>query len=96
MPGYSPVLLDELTAAGEVVWSGAGGLPGSDGWIALAPAQTAPLLLPDPGEITITPVHEAILDALEGGGALFFRAIADRVAASPRRSVGPGARGHRP
>jgi ATP-dependent Lhr-like helicase len=82
VPGYSPVLLDELTAAGEVIWSGAGGLPGSDGWIALAPAQAAPLLLPDPGEITITPVHEAILTALEGGGALFFRTIADRVAAA--------------
>ena len=82
VPGYSPALLDELTAAGEVVWSGAGALPGSDGWIALAPAQTAQLLLPDPGEITITPVHAAILSALEGGGALFFRTIADRVAAT--------------
>ena len=82
MPGYSPALLDELTAAGEVIWSGAGGLPGSDGWVALAPAQAAPLLLPDPGEITITPVHKAILSALEGGGALFFRTIADRVAAT--------------
>jgi ATP-dependent helicase Lhr and Lhr-like helicase len=82
VPGYSPVLLDELTAAGEVIWSGAGGLPGSDGWIALAPAQAAPLLLPEPGEITITPVHTAILTALEGGGALFFRTIADRVAAT--------------
>ena len=26
VPGYSPALLDELTAAGEIVWSGAGGL----------------------------------------------------------------------
>src|SRR5258708_31667513 len=82
VPGYSPALLDELTAAGEVVWSGAGALPGSDGWIALVPAQTAQLLLPDPGEITTTPVHAAILSALEGGGALFFRTIADRVAAT--------------
>ena len=82
VPGYSPALLDELTAAGEVIWSGAGALPGSDGWIALAPAQAAPLLLPDPGEITVTPVHQAILRALEGGGALFFRTIADRVAAT--------------
>ena len=30
----------------------------------------------------MTPVHEAVLDVLDGGGALFFRAIADRVAAS--------------
>jgi ATP-dependent helicase Lhr and Lhr-like helicase len=80
VPGYSPAVLDELTAAGEVVWSGAGALPGSDGWIVLAPATAAPLLLPEPAEITMTPVHEAVLDVLAGGGALFFRGIADRVA----------------
>ncbi len=28
VPGYQASMLDELTAAGEVVWSGAGGLPG--------------------------------------------------------------------
>ncbi len=81
VPGYSPALLDELTAAGEVVWSGAGGLPGGDGWLVLAPADAAPLLFPEPGEITMTPLHEAVLAALDGGGALFFRALGDRVAA---------------
>ena len=81
VPGYSPALLDELTAAGEVVWAGAGGLPGSDGWIVLAPAQAAPLLMPEPTDITMTPVHEAVLRVLDGGGALFFRGVADRVAA---------------
>jgi len=80
LPGYSPALLDELTAAGDVVWAGAGGLPGGDGWIVLAPAAAAPLLLPVPGEITSTPVHEAVLAVLDGGGALFFRAIADQAA----------------
>src|SRR5262249_60322996 len=70
VPGYSPALLDELTAAGEVVWAGAGGLPGGDGWLVLAPADAAPLLLPEPGEITMTPVHETVLAALDGGGAL--------------------------
>jgi ATP-dependent helicase Lhr and Lhr-like helicase len=82
VPGYSPALLDELTAAGEVVWCGAGALPGSDGWLVLAPATSAPLLLPEPGEITMTPVHEAVLAVLGGGGALFFRGIADRVASA--------------
>ncbi len=84
VPGYEPAMLDELTAAGEVVWSGAGALPGSDGWIVLAPAAAAPLLFPAPGEITMTPLHEAILAALDGGGALFFRALADRAAAAAR------------
>ena len=81
VPGYSPALLDELTAAGDVVWSGAGALPGGDGWLVLAPAETAPLLLPEPGDITMTPVHDALLSVLDGGGALFFRALADRAGA---------------
>ncbi|HEX6519870.1 MAG TPA: ATP-dependent helicase [Streptosporangiaceae bacterium] len=79
LPGYSPALLDELTAAGEVVWSGAGALPGGDGWIVLAPADTAQLLLPEPAEVTMTPLHNASLEALENGGGLFFRMLSDRV-----------------
>jgi ATP-dependent helicase Lhr and Lhr-like helicase len=82
VPGYSPALLDELTAAGEVVWAGAGALPGGDGWIVLAPAPAAPLLMPEPAEISMTDVHEAVLATLDGGGALFFRGIADKVAAA--------------
>ncbi len=78
VPGYQPAMLDELTAAGEIVWTGAGGLPGGDGWLVLAPADTAPLLLPAPGEISMTPLHEAVLDALDGGGGMFFRMLADR------------------
>jgi ATP-dependent Lhr-like helicase len=89
VPGYSPALLDELTAAGEVVWSGAGGLPGGDGWLVLAPADAAPLLLPEPGEISLTPLHDAVIAALDGGGALFFRALADRVAAGLRAGGTP-------
>ncbi|MGH3276204.1 MAG: Lhr family helicase, partial [Streptosporangiaceae bacterium] len=68
-------------AAGDVAWAGAGALPGGDGWLVLAPAQTAPLLLPEPGEITTTPVHDALLAVLGDGGALFFRPLADKVAA---------------
>ena len=36
---YTPAMLDELTLAGEVVWAGAGSLPGKDGWVALAPGR---------------------------------------------------------
>jgi ATP-dependent Lhr-like helicase len=75
LPGYTPAMLDELTSAGEVVWTGAGALPGGDGWLVLSPAEQAPLLLPEPTEITMTPAHEAVLEALAGGGARFFRAI---------------------
>src|SRR6202020_3444279 len=80
VPGYSPALLDELTSAGEVVWPGAGPVGTGDGWLVLAPAESAPLLLPEPGELTMTPLHAAVLTALEGGGGLFFRMLADRVA----------------
>ena len=51
LPGYSPALLDELTAAGEVTWSGCGALAGGDGWIALAPTDVADLLLPERGGV---------------------------------------------
>ena len=59
-------------------------LPGGDGWLVLAPADAAPLLLGEPAEITMTPLHDAVLAALDGGGALFFRALADRVGAQMR------------
>ena len=78
VPGYSPALLDELTSAGEIVWSGAGALPGGDGWLVLAPADGASLLLPEPAEVSMTPLHSAVLEALSGGGALFFRMLGDR------------------
>ena len=81
VPGYSPALLDELTSAGEIVWSGAGALPGGDGWLVLAPADGAPLLLPESAEVSMTPLHSAVLEALGGGGALFFRMLSDRVGA---------------
>ena len=79
VPGYSPAMLDELTTAGEVVWTGAGGLPGGDGWLVLAPAESVPLLFPAPSEITMTPLHEAVLTALADGGAVFFRMLHERV-----------------
>ncbi|MFI6325860.1 ATP-dependent helicase [Nonomuraea sp. NPDC050556] len=81
VPGYSPALLDELTASGEVMWAGNGSLPGGDGWVSLYFADTAPLLLPDPADITLTPLHTRILEVLGGGGALFFRGLSDQVGA---------------
>ncbi|SFM75943.1 ATP dependent helicase, Lhr family [Pseudonocardia ammonioxydans] len=65
LPGYTPALLDELTAAGEVTWVGCGALAGQDGWLALAPADVADLLLPAPDLDTAgTPLHAAVLAAL--------------------------------
>jgi ATP-dependent Lhr-like helicase len=78
VPGYHPALLDELTSAGDVIWVGQGSLPGGDGWVSLYFADTAPLLMPEPAEITMTPVHERVLELLGGGGALFFRGLTDQ------------------
>lgn len=87
VPGYDPSLLDELTSSGEVVWAGQGSLPGGDGWVALYFADTAPVLMPEPLEITLTPLHKAVVEVLGGGGALFFREMAGRAGALLAGSV---------
>ncbi|HEX5542002.1 MAG TPA: DEAD/DEAH box helicase, partial [Micromonospora sp.] len=77
---YTPAYLDELCASGEVVWAGCGSIAGGDGWVTFAYADAAPLLLPPPAEaLTLTPLHEAVLTALDGGQAWFFRPLSDRI-----------------
>ena len=76
---YQPAMLDELLASGEVTWSGAGSISGSDGWIAFHHADTAALTLATPAEIEFTDTHRAIFDVLgspgEARGAFFFRQL---------------------
>jgi ATP-dependent Lhr-like helicase len=72
---YQLAMLDELLASGEVTWSGAGPISGSDGWIAFHLADSAPLTLTAPAEIDFTDTHRAILDTLGRGGAFFFRQL---------------------
>ena len=77
---FSPAMLDELTGSGKLVWAGAGSVGGNDGWVTLAYADTAPLLLPPPDdELALTPLHQSVLDTLGDGQALFFRSLSDRV-----------------
>jgi ATP-dependent helicase Lhr and Lhr-like helicase len=78
---YTPSMLDELTAAGEVLWAGAGSLPGEDGWVSLALADSATLLLPTPpgNAVELTPLHASVLRALGQGQAMFFRGLAEAV-----------------
>jgi ATP-dependent Lhr-like helicase len=87
--GYAPAMLDELTASGEVLWAGAGALPGKDGWLSLYPADSAPLLLPSAQPLELSPLHRAVLEALGGGYGLFFRQIADHVRASGIEAADP-------
>jgi ATP-dependent helicase Lhr and Lhr-like helicase len=85
---YQPSMLDELTSTGDVLWAGQGSLPGNDGWVALYLADTAPLLMPaiDP-DVATTPLHEQVCEALDGGGALFFRTLSDRLGSLDDRAL---------
>ncbi|WP_431805587.1 ATP-dependent helicase [Microbacterium paraoxydans] len=85
---YSPAMLDELTAAGEVIWSGHGTLPGRDGWVSLHPADLAPFTLPEPdAEIAADSLEARLLSALSAGGAYFASQLKDMTAAENEQSV---------
>ncbi|MBW9095704.1 DEAD/DEAH box helicase [Microbacterium jejuense] len=87
---YAPAMLDELTSTGEVVWSGHGGLPGRDGWIALHPADAVPLTLALPDEADeVAPgsLDAQLLAALEGGGAYFAAQLRQATGAENEQSV---------
>src|SRR4051795_10304434 len=84
---YAPAMLDELTATGEVLWAGHGTLPGTDGWVSLHLAETARLTLPDRDELEATPLHDAVLDALSGGGAYFFRQLSNTAGSTDDKAL---------
>ncbi|MFR9752114.1 ATP-dependent helicase [Nocardia sp. 004] len=64
VPDYTPAMLDELMATGEVIWSGHGALTAKDGWIALHPAEQAPVTLAPPDDIDHTDIQLRLLTAL--------------------------------
>ena len=72
--GYRQSDLDELCAAGEIVWVGAGAIGSADGRIRLffadQLAQLAPMI--ERPEAPSGVVHDALRTALETRGALFF------------------------
>jgi len=74
---FSATMLDELTAAGEVVWSGAGSLAGNDGWVQLHPTD---LVLPRTQSVEADTLEARTLTALNGAGAFLFRQLSNTVA----------------
>ncbi|SDP65922.1 ATP dependent helicase, Lhr family [Arthrobacter sp. ok909] len=75
---YQPAMLDELMAAGEVLWSGAGSLPGNDGWISLHLADSAELTLNPAVDFEPGDAQRRILEHLQtNGGGYFFRQLTD-------------------
>jgi ATP-dependent Lhr-like helicase len=72
---YSPRLLDDLLAAGEIIWVGAGPLGGSDGKVMLFRRDQAQLLrafLPSGLEKPSDKEHQRIRELLQRRGACFF------------------------
>lgn len=85
--GYQAAWLDELMTSGEVLFSGAGSLSGTDGWIALHLADSAPLTLRRDADFAPGALHERVLEALSGGGGWFLGQLAGRLEAmGPRVS----------
>jgi ATP-dependent Lhr-like helicase len=74
---YTPRWLDELLAAGEVLWVGAGPLGRDDGRVAFHLRATAPLLVPEAG-VGPRPddeEHDRLRTLLRERGACFFREL---------------------
>ena len=101
---YQPAMLDELMAAGEVLWSGAGALPGNDGWVSLHLADSAELTLNPALDFEPGDAQQRLLDHLRNnGGGYFFRQLTevaggmDRCSAtrtsSPPSGTSPGRAG---
>ncbi|MCI0159034.1 ATP-dependent helicase [Leifsonia shinshuensis] len=84
---YSPAMLDELTATGEVIWSGDGALPGNDGWISFHLADAAPLTLAPPAEREPDDLQRGVLAALARGGGYFFRQLSDTLGAERGEAI---------
>ncbi|BCW69598.1 crosslink repair DNA glycosylase YcaQ family protein [Arthrobacter sp. NicSoilB8] len=75
---YQPAMLDELMAAGEVLWSGAGSLPGNDGWISLHLADSAELTLNPAIDFEPGDAQRRLLEHLQNnGGGYFFRQLTE-------------------
>jgi ATP-dependent Lhr-like helicase len=73
--GYSPAMLDELCAEGQVVWVGAGPLGSGDGRVRLLFRDRAAALLPAQSPAADPPdseLHDAIRAHLERAGASFW------------------------
>lgn len=70
--GYSPVVLDELLASGEVIWVGAGPLGRRDGRLRLYFADQVDLAAVRAAEPVDGAIADAIRDRLASRGASFF------------------------
>ncbi len=82
---YHPHMLDELGAAGELAWIGAGALGPRDGRVILVRRDRARALAPEPAPIT-SPLAQQIAHHLATAGASFLVAI-EQALRVPRADV---------
>jgi ATP-dependent helicase Lhr and Lhr-like helicase len=82
---YTPTWLDQLCAAGELVWVGAGSLGRNTGKVALYFREDAAWLGPPPykGDPPSEPVHEAVRERLRVGAAFWADLLADVTGPDP-------------
>lgn len=85
---YSPDMLDELLATGEVIWSGQKKLGDDDGQVVLHLRDyLAETLSPPSGDSeTLSDLQRAILDVLSGGGAWFAPQLSAMIQARTQSS----------
>jgi len=79
---YAPRDLDELCAAGEVVWRGIESVGPTDGRVALYLADNIPLLAPPPTAVD-DQLAASVLEVLSARGAMFFDDLAGRLGGFP-------------
>ena len=91
---YTPELLDEATAAGEVIWAGHYRLPGSgggDGMVSLHLAADAAWTLrraqSDAETLNNDPLAAKVYDLLQGSGGYFLPRLAELADASPTATL---------
>ncbi|WP_288749358.1 ATP-dependent helicase [uncultured Corynebacterium sp.] len=69
---YSPTMLDELTANGEVAIVGAGKAGARDPWIMLLPADYAAQLMPQVEEPLLSLTQSQVMEKVRRGGGFLF------------------------
>lgn len=82
---YSPTMLDELTASGEVLIVGASKAGSNDPWIMLLPADYAAQLAPQVSaeEVGLSLLQTQLLEALQGGGSYLISDIQPQLSGTP-------------
>ena len=82
---YSPTMLDELTASGEVLIVGAGKAASNDPWIMLLPVDYAAQLAPQVSaeDAGLSMLQTQLLEALSGGGSYLLSDIQPQLSGTP-------------